>query len=172
MEACQVVRPTKSVGPALCYYLLKPNGCFIARSIVWPITVDGYSKYPKLKEEMWEYNKAVKESIGAFDDWLILQTEVDELEKVLVVPVPEGGMPNEQDKGFNEPETGQGFDLLIQAEVILPPKGGDMMAKVVGWSRMPMGILWDGSTSSLCSMQGCTRSSFLMENIKRSHSTF
>jgi len=133
--------PAKSVGQALCYYLLKPNGCFIARSTVWPITADDYSKYPELKEEMREYNEAVKESIGAFDDRLILQTEADEPEEVLVVPVPEGGLPDDQDEGFNEPETGQGFDPLVRAEVILPHKGGDMMAKVVGWKRDANGNL-------------------------------
>jgi len=84
---------------------------------------------------MQEYNKAVKESIGAFKNWLILQMEVDELEEVLVVPVLEGGMPNNQDKGFNDPKTGQGFDPLVQAKVILPHKGGDMMAKVVSWKQ-------------------------------------
>ncbi len=99
--------------------------------MVLPITTDDYTKYPKLKEEMWEFNEKVKEHIGVFDDQLILQTEDDEPEEALVVPVPEGGLPADDD-GFEELETGQEFDPLVRVKVILPHKGGDMMAKVVG----------------------------------------
>jgi len=89
---------------------------------------------------MRTYHDAIKVSIGNFDDQLILQMEVDELEEVLVVPVPEGGLPT-NDEGFDEPETGRGFDPLVRAEVILPHKGGDMMAKVVGRKRDANGNL-------------------------------
>jgi len=99
--------------------------------MVLPITTDDYTKYPKLKEEMWEFNEKVKEHIGVFDDQLILQTEDDKPEEALVVPVPEGGLPADDD-GFEELETGQEFDPLVRVKVILPHKGGDMMAKVVG----------------------------------------
>jgi len=131
--------PAKSVGQALCYYLLKANGRFVARSTVRPITTDDYTKYPELKEEMWEFNEKVKEHIGSFDDQLILQTEADEPEEALVVPLPEGGLPVEED--FNEPESGRGFDPLVRAEVILPHRGGDMMAKVIGRKRDANGNL-------------------------------
>jgi len=132
--------PAKSVGQGLCYYLLKSNGRFIARSTVRPITTDDYIKYPELREEMREFNTQVKEKIGNFDDSLILQSEVDEPEEALVVPLPDGELPVEED-GYDEPETGRGFDPLVRAEVILPHKGGDMMAKVVGRKRDAAGNL-------------------------------
>ena len=88
---------------------------------------------------MREFNEKVKKHIGSFDDQLILQTEADEPEEALVVPLPEGGLPVEED--FNEPESGRGFDPLVRAEVILPHRGGDMMAKVIGRKRDANGNL-------------------------------
>jgi hypothetical protein len=64
--------PSESVGQALCYYLLKPNGRYIARSTVRPITSDDYSQYPTLKDEMKDFDLKVKEHIGVFDADLIL----------------------------------------------------------------------------------------------------
>ena len=95
---------------------------------------------PELCEEMREFNTQIKEKIGNFDDSLILQSEVDEPEEALVVPLPDGELPVDED-GYDEPETGRGFDPLVQAEVILPHKGGDMMAKVVGRKRDAAGNL-------------------------------
>jgi hypothetical protein len=71
--------PSELVGQGLCYYLLKPNGRYIARSTVRPITSDDYSPYPTLKEEMKDFDFKAKENIGVFDADLILQTKADEM---------------------------------------------------------------------------------------------
>ncbi len=52
----------------------------------------------------------------------------------MVIPLPEGELPADND-GINAPETGRGFDPLIRAEVILPHKAGEMMAKVIVCKR-------------------------------------
>ena len=48
--------PSGRVGQGLCYYLLKPNGRYIARSTVRPITPDDYEKYPTLKDDLKEFD--------------------------------------------------------------------------------------------------------------------
>jgi len=64
----------------------------------------------------------------------VLQSEADEPEEALFVPVADGKLPT--DDGFEEDEVeGKDFDPLIRAEVILPHKEGDMMAKVLGRKR-------------------------------------
>jgi len=65
-----------------------------------PVTINNYAKYPELKEEMKSFNEKVKEVIGIFDGSLVLQSEADEPEEALFVPVPEGGLP--QDEDFDE----------------------------------------------------------------------
>jgi hypothetical protein len=73
--------PSPRVGQGLCYYLLKPNGRYIAWSTVRLITADDYVKYPTLKDEMKEFNDKVKEHVSTFDGGLILQTEEDDPEE-------------------------------------------------------------------------------------------
>jgi len=96
---------------------------------VRPVTIVDYAKYPELKEEMKSFNEHVKEVIGIFDGSLVLQSEADEPEEVLFVPVPEGCLPLDED--LDDHVDGQDFDPLIRAEVILLHKDGDMMAKVL-----------------------------------------
>jgi len=96
---------------------------------VQPVTIDDYAKYPKLKEEMRSFNEQVKEVIGIFDGSLVLQSEADEPEEALFILVPEGGL----DEDLDDHVDGQDFDPLNCAEVILPHKGSDIMAKVLGW---------------------------------------
>jgi len=57
---------------------------------------------------MQEFNTQVKDKVGNFDDSLILQSEVDEPEEALVVPLPNGELPINED-GYDEPESGRGF---------------------------------------------------------------
>jgi len=95
-----------------------------------PVTIDDYAKYPELKEEMKSFNEQVKEVIGVFDGSLVLQSEADKPEEALFIPVPEGGLP--QDEDLDVHVDGQDFDPLICAEVILQHKGSDMMAKICG----------------------------------------
>jgi len=83
----------------------------------------------ELKDEMKSFNEKVKETIGVFDGLLVLQSEANEPEEALFVPVLEGGLPQDEDLDNVD---GHNFDPLIRAEVILPHKGGDMMAKVIG----------------------------------------
>ena len=97
--------------------------------MVWPVTIDNYAKYPKLKDEMKSFNDKVKETVRVFDGSLVLLLEADEPKEAHFVPVPEGGLPQDEDL---DDVDGRDFDPLICAEVILPHKGGDMMAKVIG----------------------------------------
>jgi hypothetical protein len=133
--------PSKSIGQGLCYYLLKSNGRFIARSTARPITLDDYNKYPELKQEMKDFNEQVKSHIGIFDDSLILQSEADDPEEALFVPVPNGGGLPEGEGFEEEAEDGRGFDPLISAQLVLPHKEGDMMAKVIKRKRDSAGNL-------------------------------
>jgi len=94
------------------------------------VTNDDYAKYAELKEEMKSFNEHVKEAIGIFDGSLVLQSEDDEPEEALFIPVPEGGLPPDED--LDDHVDGRDFDPLIRAEVILPHKDSDMMAKVLG----------------------------------------
>jgi len=134
----QWLGPTKVHGQGLCYHILKENGTWTVWSMVWPVTIDNYAKYPKLKDEMKSFNDKVKETVGVFDGLLVLQSEADEPEEALFVPVPEGGLPQDEDL---DDVDGRDFDPLICAEVILPHKGGDMMAKVIGCKRDANGNL-------------------------------
>ena len=52
------------VGQALCYYVLKVNGRYIAQSTVRPIVNDNYLKYPTLRDEMKEFETRIKEHVG------------------------------------------------------------------------------------------------------------
>jgi len=94
------------------------------------VTINDYAKYLELKEEMKSFNEHVKEVIGVFDGSLVLQSEADEPEEALFVPVLEGGLPPDED--LDDHVDGRDFDPLIRAEVILLHKGSDMMAKVLG----------------------------------------
>ena len=127
--------PSGRVGQGLCYYLLKPNGRYIARSTVRPIRPDDYEKYPTLKEDLKEFDRQVKEHVGTFDSNLILQTEADDPEEAVFSPPAESDttFPNDE-ADFEDPDT-PGFDPLVRAQVILPHKGGDMMATVMGRKR-------------------------------------
>jgi len=71
--------------------------------------------------------------IGIFDGSLVLQSKADEPKESLLVLVPEGGLPPDED--LDDHVDGQDFDPLICAEVMLPHKGGDMMVKVLGWKH-------------------------------------
>jgi hypothetical protein len=124
--------PSPRVGQGLCYYLLKPNGQYITRLTVRPITPDDYVKYPILKDELKEFNDKVQEHIGAFDGNCILQTEEDEPEEDIFEPMDDGNVSVHDDKLDMEDPDMPGFDPLVKAQVILPHKGGDMMATVVG----------------------------------------
>ncbi len=75
-----------------------------------------------------------------FNDQLILQTEVNEPKEAMVISLSNQELPADKD-GFHEPETGREFDPLVRAEVILPHKDGDMMAKVIGQKRDSAGNL-------------------------------
>jgi hypothetical protein len=134
--------PSELVGQGLCYYLLKPNGPYIARSTVQPIPSDDYSQNPTIKDEMKDLDFKVKEQIGIFDADLILQTEADNPEEVLFKPPGDGDMPN-QDNELDEEDDpdARGFNPLIRAQVILTHKGGDMTSTVVGWKRDANGNL-------------------------------
>jgi hypothetical protein len=124
--------PSPWVGQGLCYYLLKPNGQYIARSMVRLITPDDYVNYPTLKDEFKEFNDKVQEHIGAFDGNRILQTEEDEPEEDIFEPMQDGNVSIHNDELDMEDPNTPGFDPLVKAQVILPHKGGDMMATVVG----------------------------------------
>jgi hypothetical protein len=110
---------------------LKPNGQYIARLTVRPITPDDYVKYPTLKDKLKEFNDKVKEHISAFDGNCILQTEEDEPGEDIFEPMEDGNVSIHDDElDMEDPDT-PGFDPLVKAQVILPHKGGDMMATVV-----------------------------------------
>jgi len=60
--------PTKGCGQGLCYYILKENGTWTARSMVHPVTIKDYAKYPELKDKMRQFNEHVKEG-SLMDPW-------------------------------------------------------------------------------------------------------
>ena len=137
--------PTRNVGQGLCYYLLKPNGRYIARSTVRPITPEDYQKYPELKDEMQAFDTQVKEFVGTFDEDKILQTEADDPEEDSFVPEAaanvNGDGPTASEAADEDDTNAPGFDPLVNAQVILPHKGSDMMAKVLGRKRNADGNL-------------------------------
>jgi hypothetical protein len=89
--------------------------------MVQPVKQEDYEQYPELHQEMQEFDEAVKEHIGSFDENLILQNAPDEVETPIQEPLQDGMFlgdivePDEQDA-----VDARGFDPLIQAEVILP----------------------------------------------------
>ncbi len=87
--------PTKAHGQGLCYYILKENGTWTVQLTVQPLTINDYAKYLEPKEEMKSFNEKAKEVIGIFDGSLVLQSEADEPEEALFVPVP--GLPPDED---------------------------------------------------------------------------
>ena len=90
----------------------------MAQSMVHPVTIEDYAKYPELKDEMRQFNKHVKEVIGVFDGSLVLQSEADEPEEALFVLVANGMLPT--DNSFEEDEVkGKDFNPLIHAKDIL-----------------------------------------------------
>jgi hypothetical protein len=106
--------PSELVGQGLSYYLLKPNGRYIARSTVQPITSDNYSQYPTIKDKMKDFDFKVKEHIGIFDADLILQTEADDPEEVLFKPLGDGDTPKQDNKLDEEDNPdAHGFNPLI-----------------------------------------------------------
>jgi len=132
--------PTKGCGQRLCYYILKENGMWTARLTVHPVTIKDYAKYPKLKDEMKQFNECFKEVIGVFDGSLVLQSEVNEPEEALFVLVTNDTIPTAD--GFEDDKVeGKDFDPLIHTEVILLHKGGNMMAEVLGWKHDTNGNL-------------------------------
>jgi hypothetical protein len=127
--------PSPQVGQGLCYYLLKPNGQYIAWSMVRPITPNDYVNYPTLKDKLKEFNDKVQEHISAFNGNHILQTEEDEPEEDIFEPMQDGNVSvHDNELDMEDPNT-LGFDPLVKAQFILPHKGGDMMATVVGRKR-------------------------------------
>jgi hypothetical protein len=78
------------------------------------------------------FNDKVKEHIGEFDSTTILQTEPEEPEETLFVSLPDGSGPPVDEEEDGEDTESPFFDPLVRAEVILPHKDGNMMAKVVG----------------------------------------
>jgi hypothetical protein len=81
---------------------------------------------------MKEFNKKVKEHVGAFDGNLILQTEEDNPEEEVFDPTSVDGLvpiPYD-DNNMEDPDT-PGFDPLVKAQVVLTHKEGDMMATVL-----------------------------------------
>jgi len=131
--------PSKSVGQALCYYVLKANGRYIARSTVRPIVDDDYLKYPMLRDEMKEFETRIKEHVGVHDNDAILQSEVDEPEEEIFEATPDGILPTDED--LEEDPNGPSFDPLIKAQVVLPHKEGDMIAVVIKRKRDANGNL-------------------------------
>jgi hypothetical protein len=92
---------------------------------------------------MKEFNKKVKEHVGAFDGNLILQTEEDDPEKEVFDPTPvDGSVPiPDDDNDVEDPADTPGFDPLVRAQVILTHKERDMMATVLGRKRDANGNL-------------------------------
>jgi hypothetical protein len=117
----------KNVGQALCYYVLKLNGRYAARSTVRPVKQEDYEMYPELRQEMKEFDEEIKVHIGSFDENLILQIAPDEVETPSAQePLPDGTMPGDLEEPNEQDAVGaRGFDPLIQAEVILPHGEGD-----------------------------------------------
>jgi hypothetical protein len=89
--------PSKHVGQALCYYELKSNSRYVARSTVRPIVADDFLKHPTLKEEMVQFDNQVKEHVGSFDNELIRQTEPDDPEETTYVADGQGNLPTDED---------------------------------------------------------------------------
>jgi hypothetical protein len=123
--------PLPQVGQGLCYYLLKPNGRYIARSMVlWPITPNNYVKYPTLKDELKEFNDKVQEHIGAFPASFSRQRKMNWRKtflsqwKMAMCPFTTTSLT------WRTPT--RRLYPLVKPQVILPHKGGDVMATVVG----------------------------------------
>jgi hypothetical protein len=132
----------KNVGQAMCYYVLKSNGRFVARSTVRPVKPDDYGRYPELKQEMVEFDSAIKEHFGEFDEDRILQYEPDEIVESLEEALPDGTMPaTVEGPEIEDAVDSRGFDPIISAQVILPHGDGDMIANVLGRKRNSDGNL-------------------------------
>jgi hypothetical protein len=121
----------KNVGQALCYYVLKSNGRFVARSTVRPVKPDNYGRYPELKQKMAEFDSEVKGNLGEFDEDRILQYEPDDIVESFEEPLPETVEGPEVEDAVDS----RGFDPIISAQVILPHGDGDMIANVLGRKR-------------------------------------
>ena len=125
--------PAHNVGQALCFYVLKANGQVIARSSVRALTETEISD-PSEQNSRDEFDKSIKEALGAFDPELILDVPIEELEEPLPDPPPR--------KTSDPPDdVTHGPDPLINASLILPRGDRAELGKVVGRKRNNEGLL-------------------------------
>jgi hypothetical protein len=117
------------VGQALCKYVLKANGKYVARSMVCPTMEEDYTSNPTNKSEMKDFDQKVKEHIGEVDSTINLQTKPEEPKETLFVPLVDGNGPSVDEIDDGEYTESPFFDPLLRAKDILLHKDGDMIAR-------------------------------------------
>ena len=133
MELGRWLGPTDDVGQPMCSWILKENCQVVARSTVRPLTEEE-ERDPEEQKKMKEFDVAVTEKLGKFDEELVYDFGLDELENA-------GSTEEDKDEGVIRespeqlPDSGVGHDPVINAEVILPRGDAHERGTVIGRKR-------------------------------------
>ena len=136
------------VGQAMTYYILKDNGEIVVRSSVRNLTDEELHDASECKKRE-EFNRAIKEHLGEYDEQSKLAEALDELEEPSRVEVDSDvvnddvcepmGDPDDNQDNPDDDESVVDADPFLKAEVFMPHNDHVEIGTVIGWKKTPGG---------------------------------